>query len=87
MAKSKDSASRGIPPNLPSALKKQLKFYRYLVVVPEGMIVVPAKDEEEAFELAKYNAPGAFIVDARWNDDSDLFWSGTEMGYSLELPW
>ena len=67
--------------------RKQLRFYKFLVVNVGFQAVFPAKTREEAEALsAEMDSRGddTFIVDARWNDDARLFWSGTQTGYPID---
>lgn len=75
----------------PKRVKRQMRFYKWLVVEanPASMLyqVIPMESREEAEALAddigrRRVGPGAqvFVAEARLDDDGNLFWSGTDMG-------
>jgi hypothetical protein len=82
----------GQPTILPK-VKRQMKFYRWLVVEKSDDVgilqVLPAETRDEAEEMAeelgKFRGHRHFFVaEARVDDDWNLFWSGTRMGHPLE---
>ena len=74
-------------------VKRQMKFYRWLVLEFNDEIgqyqILPCETKEQAealvAELSRYRGAEHFTVfDARVDDDWNLFWSATSLGYPLE---
>jgi hypothetical protein len=62
---------------------KQLKFYQFLVVYPELGVIYPAETRAEAEQQVREANTEAHIADARWDDDSRLFWSSGQVGHPI----
>lgn len=67
------------PTGLPREFQRQLKFHRWMVVIPSQMTVVPADGEEDArqliADLERHGDVESYVVEAVWDDDGRLMWT------------